>query len=921
MEPEKICEENTRPAEETVNGIPSAASSPMPDNIGCIDCESESAKKKKRLRYLAIPFVIIVYILIGLTVSFFTARSGTYPAGSDTMFYVYRGDLIYQTATQEHNLYPLLDPAWYNGVQTLRYWSPLSAWILAGTQAISGGSPFDGYIVFVGLMYFFCAIQWLWIGYRHNRPVLGSVIGLFWFFVPNNLFMLYGEGVLARAISMTVLPIFITAIHDYLKDGYWKRLITIILSFIFIVMCHTGWAGMILITMMIFFLFYYVINNKNLRGEHRILNIVIAAVLAFAICGIWLYASLNGGITDLDSSSIMANFFQPIGKSINPVYGLKDGYLNRWLNPAVKLAPYFGFAAFIIGIIGIFMSKRESAPGFMTAICVCLMTTSTAYPILVLLPGSQYLWMLRFFSIALTFLFVALFFWKTLKKQLVIVFTAFLAIEAMLSVPLMTGNGTWVKPQERYEIIEEDNYIDIGKELADQRFSCVEPYGSICEGVYVMAGFGENRLPNSYGQGVQAASTYANIVQINEAAEQKLFLYMFDRCLELGNDALILPIGNYNEVNEKEILSAARRVGYQMVESDSSRTLYRLDPEYMNKNGEINKSFGHISKYRCIAIGKTSRSVALDFPATEETVDPCINHYTFDELSKYDIVFLVGFTFTDKAEAEDLIIKLSENGTRIIIMADGIPEDEHTGSKAFLGMECYPITFRNGYPELETIDGILNCDFFPREYSEWKTVYINGLDDVWGYVTDLEQLLPFYGTVKNDNIVVIGLNLSYHYALTKDPTVGALLSHAYSVNTYELPSREIVPLEINYYSDRIEVYSDYDDVCTTIAWQDIFNADNGAYTKNNLAYVNKGKTIIKLSYPYFWQGIAVSIAGLIASAIFIANSRRRYNKLHPKPSSENIDSVNEENVSESEKEGLKAGSSDMEAMKIEKALG
>ena len=36
---------------------------------------------------------------------------------------------------------------------------------------------------------------------------------------------------------------------------------------------------------------------------------------------------------------------------------------------------------------------------------------------------------------------------------------------------------------------------------------------------------------------------------------------------------------------------------------------------------------------------------------------------------------------------------------------------------------------------------------------------MNGLKEVWGNVRDENLELPFFGTVKNDNIVMVGLNL------------------------------------------------------------------------------------------------------------------------------------------------------------------
>ena len=50
----------------------------------------------------------------------------------------------------------------------------------------------------------------------------------------------------------------------------------------------------------------------------------------------------------------------------------------------------------------------------------------------------------------------------------------------------------------------------------------------------------------------------------------------------------------------------------------------------------------------------------------------------------------LGFTYDDRAAAEQLITRLSESGVRIVIAADGIPEDRGSRNQSFLGGVCNP---------------------------------------------------------------------------------------------------------------------------------------------------------------------------------------------------------------------------------------
>ncbi len=337
--------------------------------------------------------------------------------------------------------------------------------------------------------------------------------------------------------------------------------------------------------------------------------------------------------------------------------------------------------------------------------------------------------------------------------------------------------------------------------------------------------------------------------------------------LEMGNDTVLIPM-EYLDPEDGGVAAldaAAGRVGYQVADFKEGYRLYRL---------EAPDTFGVISKYRAIGIGTDSPMISLSFPAVKETSSYNLNDYSFEELSQYDVVYLAGFTYDDKEAAEQLVIDLSEAGTRVIIMADGIPDEEHTATKSFLGVSCNTVNFKQGYPELATIDGRLYCDLFPSGHTDWKTVYVNGLNEVWGTIDELEYPMDFYGTVKNDNIVVIGLGLTYFYSLTLDEGVGTLLSHALTISSSELPERTIVPLSIRYRDNVITIESEYDNVNTTLAMHDIFDTEQEIWEENHMLCVNKGTTVIRLHYPYLLEGGLLSIAGVVLTAVFLWITRR-----------------------------------------------
>ena len=139
--------------------------------------------------------------------------------------------------------------------------------------------------------------------------------------------------------------------------------------------------------------------------------------------------------------------------------------------------------------------------------------------------------------------------------------------------------------------------------------------------------------------------------------------------------------------------------------------------------------------------------------------------------------------------------------------------------------------------------------------------------------------VDFAGTVYNDNIVFIGLNLSYHYFLTKDENVGAYMDRLMGDQLNSLPDRTIVPLKITYRSDEIWIESPRDNVNTSLAYHDIFHSKQKLLSEHALTVVRHGVTVIRLKYPYVMQGMILSLAGIIGYLFFILWLRRKHHDL------------------------------------------
>lgn len=836
----------------------------------------EDSKKKKieKILFFLLP---ILYVIFSIVMVYFVSQNGRYPSGSDTMYHIHRADLVYQNWVKG-NHWVLLDDSWYNGVEILRYWPPLTAYFMAFCEALAGGSTFNGYLVFIGLMAVLFSMMWWSLGFRTKRYMFCGFLGLIWFYMPMNLFLFFETGNLPRAMSMLFIPLFYFHIIMYLHEKKHGDLIHIIILTVLIVFCHLGFAGMLALNLFLFLIVYMLVN----RTTKGVLDVIVSVVLGFVCCGLWLIPSLKGGIGNIDSSETMKNFFQNLFTvTLNPV-----GHFTSY-----EISTYFGLAVFIIAFIGAFLAEKSASPGFITTFITVLLSTTTAYPLVSKLPLGSYLWMTRFFSIVISLSMVSLLVWRKLNKKVLTVFCIMLVVDTVPYFHSIYGYRNGMQPEVRFDETQQETLLDEAQKITTQRLCVLNEgsYGSI--DAYIISDWGK-KTKITFGAGWEASVTADNIRFLNRAANEQKLYYLFDRAKELGNDTVLFRndviLHRTNDFEER-MDTAAAASGYVLIDSNEDFRLYHLS--------DASEHFGFVNKYRAIAIGTAANEIALDFPAFEVGGETDLQKYSYDELSGYDIVFLDGFTYEDRDVVENMVKKLADHGVHIVIAADGTPADPVSHENRFLGFTMNNIEFTGGYPDIKTEDENIIPNLFPADYTDWPTVFVDGLDNVYAWVYDNDVELPFIGTVYNDNISVFGLDLAKYYGLTGDKNVGKLLSRIFEMDNTELPERTLVPLTYERTKSSIKFVSPENNVDTGLSFHDIFHSEQKLYRKNNLLYIDKGTTIIKMKYPYFWSGLFVTILGVVLSILFVI-----YRKQYKDPAEKTeVNSDAEDDAAEAEK--------------------
>lgn len=797
--------------------------------------EVSVAKNKHKLKFVLKFIVAVVVLALGSVILMYVMKShGYYASGNDIWGHLFKSDLMYQNI-MKGNYYPLYTEFWYNGLQPFRYWAPLPYYLMAALQYLSNGDIIAAYYLFAGFSFFIGGLGWLLWGISSRRMTLCTFIGVIWFFMPENFRVFFCEGNLPRMVTAILIPYLVYFIWSFIDRNKSFSLFPIIILMSIMTLSHVMIAAMMGIGTFIFLVFYSIYTRKLLRPIYSL----IGMLLSFALCGIWLFPSLQGGLVGMDpaaSADVMKSLSYSIVQSLNPLIRI-NGIVDTF---------YYGIAVVFISVIGILLSNKKEKAGFYTAILILLATTTSAVPFLSKLPFNQVLWMMRFATIAYALFFCSLLEWRKCKRYFMLLLMLMLLIDCIpSSIQRYYTQSASVTNEE----------LVLAKDITKQRVSIIDlsAYGS-----YPSWKLSEGNSPTkyTYGWAWQGAATSSNIVMINTAMERGYFDYMFDRCFELGNDTVII---------RKELVEKANRTYTDLIDaaSKSLYTLYQETNQTYIFHREVSESFGIITDYKGLAIGKSASQIVLLYPEFTGGISNNIEDYTIEDLSKYKVIYLSGFTFNNRIAAENIVRKLGKNGIKVIIDMNRIPSDRTTNRMTFLEVTAQDISFETMYPTLVYTGKNVVPQNFIEDYSTWNTVYLDNVNHELGKFNYEGETLAFIGTNEDENIVFMGCNIVYHAMEAGDKAVTGIISDLFQLNTDALPERKVVDINITYQDNKIIIDTPMVGVNTTLAYQDNFESDDSIGNENNLLIVTKYHTEIKLIYPYLKQGLFITIFGLV----------------------------------------------------------
>lgn len=768
------------------------------------------------------------------------------PSGNDIWGHMYKGQYMYQ-ALKKGDLYPLFDMKWYNGIQLYRYWPPLSYYVMALCLFFAGGDVISAYILLLGIVFFVGGLPFVIWGNITDRRRVGVPAGALWFFMPAIIKVSFCDGNLPQIITTAITPYVIFFLCRYVHDKSKKAAVGLFASMFFMVLGHvmvtaiTGLAAFI-------YLFIDQLINKDWKRMFMALCYMVCGIL---LAGIIIVPALSGGgvaAAEQTGSTILVDYSYPLSVSLNPFYRFVINSRDVY---------YFGIGVILICILGAFLARGKRTAGFIFAIILVALTTTSAAVFLSKLPFSSLFWMTRFSPMMYGFFFASLMEWKTIKNRYLAVVAGILILEIIPSLMLNDYRINAGSSTKRDVSLLRDNTVQRASVMDSSEYGSYPSFGVS----------GDEGVAYTFGWAWQGAVTGRNIVLLNEALEQGRFLYVFDRSIELGDDAVLVQKNKlaHSEGTEEELLAAADKCGYSLVSETDTGYVFKLSANGTLSFGE---NFGVVSEYKDIAIGKYADEMTTLYPCFKMGDSIYIDDYDMDELAGYDTIFLSGFEYRNRANAENLVRKLGEKGVRVVIDTTHMPVTSGSKEQKFLNVLHQEIRFTNSYPEL-TING-QNISTGPFMYGDRKftTGYIAYLDNPLGTFRYDTHTLTFFGY--NDdtpNVYFLGINLMYFVTSTGDDTAAGILDDILSASHDSISDRKIVPVSIEYSRNKLIIDTDSDNVNTTIAYQDIFVSDSEIREDNNLLVVDAGRTEIELHYPLFLQGLIVSILGMAAFAV------------------------------------------------------
>ncbi len=666
------------------------------------------------IRFLAAAFFFLALSAIGCI---YLLKRDDFPFGQEVYLFLGKAEYLYRQI-KAGQILPMFMDTWFNGCQLFITTPPLSYYIMAFIRAFSGNAV-TAYSIYIGVVFFACAMGWLTLG-RYSKNLLNGILaGILWILMPGVLgrFAFYGNP--AFLLSMTWLPYQLLAVEKSRRLGR-KRDYFLLGALFFLAALTESFYTFFLLAGLVVYRFVYGFRKGKRASVFQMMFICLLGIL---LTWPWLFVAMRYGAFDSTG-------------------GLEEGFS---INIGLGLAAVFGI------IIG----KKRSRSAFCLAFAFWLLPVLGKLPIAENIPFAKYIFYSGYVILSVGFLLLA--FIKLKKSRLTVSLCLFC---------ILLAGGIWEARdfifqrkegssyEGQYQNIAENGLLEAVK-MTDSQLLYLEvesdnaflPYYASVQG---------KRISSTYRLKEQNPQTALNLLRMEAALREGYYTYVFDRALEGGNDTIVLGKKELR-LDEKEqkqrLLDNAANLGYKFVEENEEFLFFHRDGM---------AGCGIVTEYKGIAIGSSADKLAMLYPALEEGVSDNVEDYSLKELKKYKKVLLAGFSYNTKEEAEKMVAGLVSNGVQVYIDVSQPPFHGSNQKQEFLDVSKKVVAFQEPYSSLADVllqeeDGVLPVrKLVPIDISfNGRHILVkseqDGVNTTWAY----QDIFTSEQEVKNKNHYLI----------------------------------------------------------------------------------------------------------------------------------------------------------------------
>lgn len=256
--------------------------------------------KDKKQQYKNKVLTLILYFVILCMFAIITIltinKIGNYPWGSETFGYLYKGNILYDSFINGESFISY-DINWYNGTQLLKGSEPIPYYLLALINLLTN-DIYVTFSVFITLVFIVGGTGFLLWGYYCNRFKLGLFFGILWFFIPNNLRVLFSEGNLQLVIINALIPYLLLIYYKATRENKFKNYV-----FLSVIICIISLNSMHIVIMILLALFLLAVFDtirKTYFGKKFF--IVLLSLLGILLSAFWLVPALGEGLLNSNKS-------------------------------------------------------------------------------------------------------------------------------------------------------------------------------------------------------------------------------------------------------------------------------------------------------------------------------------------------------------------------------------------------------------------------------------------------------------------------------------------------------------------------------------------------------------------------------------------------------------------------------------------